>query len=696
MPDDKNTSTTQVEKQEADTSNMSTEDVFWTDWQETKTYWKRYHRIWDYDYLFYKSVLTYNNLYGTDYLNAFGMQIFVPRTFQTVESIAAQLNSRKTEFIVEGEGLIDSFVAPYFQKMDNIEWKRSKAETEKADATKDALIFGNGYIFNPYVDNTVERHFPKTVSEELAGDFQDPEDGKPQEDTVDVKKPIEWEKKMMTYYRGMKPRRLNPYYVFPDPAARDDSDWQFCYVYSIMRVDKLRSFVVSKGWMTQVEANEKINPNLSVEWFDSIRDTIDSLYDTEITPWTRTDNYNRRRSTSSASKQKYLRNMVAIVERFEEDLYEVRLDGSKIELHKDYNIYPHKKIPIIPLWDYKVNDEFPGMGEPQVIRWQQIEENKIHNLTMNAMLLSIVQRYAINSSLLQDETDLSFQNPFKPIRLKNLPGISVNQAIMPMAQPDVKQTPFELMALVKDTIQQTTGATDFIVGASQDKNDTLGQSRGLAMATSSRISEKARGIDEGATVKIVEQWHPCYFYFYDEEMEFRLTGEKKYVMYLPLDRGVDNEDPAKVAVAIEKLNGKIPNGVTGQTLVQVYKNAGYEEVIFRSDIVGNCTVTVKISDVDVDNQKEVGEGMQALKLMDEINATNAQNPAIEKFDTFKLGKDILKKIPMTSNVDQYVQGQNKPAFATMPTGTAELTALPTAGGAPAEVAPVGMPTGAVV
>ena len=97
-------------------------DTFLTEWQDAKAFWQRVHKKMDYNYLMYRSILTYNKIYGEKYLESFGVQVFVPRTFLTIESLSASENVQKVEFTVRPNNHSSRGLTKYCQKLDNIEW----------------------------------------------------------------------------------------------------------------------------------------------------------------------------------------------------------------------------------------------------------------------------------------------------------------------------------------------------------------------------------------------------------------------------------------------------------------------------------------------------------------------------------------------------------------------------------------------
>jgi hypothetical protein len=626
-------------------------DTFKEDWEETKQHWRRIHAVYDYAWLFYNSVVFINNLYGEQWLEAFGLQVAVPRTFMTIESIASQMLNRKIEFEISGRTFRSFESAKYNEKLMNAEWQRSQADRVLRECEKDALIYGNGYGMSVYVDDTKDYHFLKTEDEGRAPD--DPEDGVPDVESIKTAGELNWITQPVVEYRGVKLRRCDPYYTFTDPYATDDDSRRFVYYYGTLGVEEMRDFVVAKGWLTREEADVRIQPT-SIERFDAIRNQLDTLYNMPISPWTRTDNDGIGSTANKQMTEPQDRNRVAFIERYERDHYEIRLVNEDVALYEDFNIYPHKKIPITTFWDVKVPGEFRGRGEPEIIRYQQIEENKIHNLMLQAALMAVVQRYAINPALLEDESDANFHNPFKPLRLKALPGNDVSKAIQPMQQPDIKSGPFKLMDLVKEIIQQTTGASDFVLSASDASTDTATESENLVQASAARIRSKLVSMEEGLE-QISQMWIASFSAFYNEEMDLKLTGKNEYFRYLPYDSSA-NED----ASFIQDTAGKLGVALPQPTLRAVYKALGYKDVVFASDLIGQYDSRVKITDIDVSADRAIDKYLKAIKVMSEANTAAANMGDKRRFDVFKLSMDMVRQFPFIENVDEYMQAEPEP------------------------------------
>lgn len=688
------------------TSKAPLDDKFKSDWSEAKAFWMQVHRKWDYNYLMYRSILTYNNIYGEKYLANFGLQVFVPRTFTTIESLAASENVRKTQFTVRPNNNKSRKLTKHVQKLDNIEWYRSGTDQEALNTRKDALIFGMSFMEVMFAESKAKYQFAVTTNEQETAP-QDPNDGIPNTDTdtfiaenqdratnvadeffsdsegqtasAESKQDpqprsgdIQWEERELEEYRGMKAVSWNPYYVFTDPKSTCDADARYKYLYRALPVETAREYVVANGWMTEEEAAEKVKET-PVEYFDSIREIIDWMYNMPIyNGYNRGDHNDPAGSLASKPIERQKAGMCLILEKWTRNSFEARLGENEV-LVKTFNYFPHKKIPVVTFYDYKVNHEVVGMGEPEIMRHQQIEENKIHNLILQVTLKAVAQRFAIDVSLLEKESDLFDNDPFKPIRMKAGLGKPITDAIMALPQPEVKESPFKLLSLIQDVTQKATAANDFVVSASDSETGTATESNNLVDATSNRIKERLRGM-KSSLKEIINQWHPCYFTFYSEAMDLRLTGKDVFVRYLPYDREEANEDPEMLEATNAELDTE------GKTLVEAYKLAGYDDVIFISDLNGSFEGEVDISDPQQEEGKMILMFEKVINIANQVNQLAQQNGSEERIDVFKIAKDMIQNLSVLDNLDEYMTTvkeiqanvmQNSPEGQPMPEGVAK-------------------------
>ena len=596
------------------------------------------HMMMNYSYLQYKGILALNEAYGKDYLKSTGLQINVPRTFMTVEMFRDNLATRPLNIGTTSRNKTGHAQKEKSRYMLKGEWDRSKSQNEKNDAEFDALLFGNGYLLSYFEDDTI-------ITDVYSG--YDPE-GK-----------VQFEKDELTRYKGMKVRRPNPYYVFPDKDATTNTpghpgSWGHCYLYSVWDFDAWEDECEKRGFNT-----DGMVTGGHLEEFDEVRRRIDSIYSNFRGIY---DNSGRtddgQLASNNSSKQKMdKRNKIMVVERFEPENYTVMSGGNWTKNYSGVNPDPDKIIPIGVIRDIRVPDEFDGVGEPEIMRWQQYEENKVHNLSYMQILLNTVQRYGIVPEYLMDPTEAKSSNPLKPIRVKNIPGIKVNDAIQALNQGRGTQYPQDFLKEIKDTGQGATGATDYMSGANDSDVNTLGEAEMMKGAGNTRIIAKIQSMEERDLVPILEHWLACFPQYYTEEMDLKLNdGQKEefYVKFLPYIRKFNTHTPtvSKLAIANQQYQA--------QTLEEIYIGLGYRDVVFVDDVIGDYDVIIKTSSYGAEMNQMLAEFGKAVELMMGANAFNMSIGKPPEWDISKLSEEMLLQFPqIIKNTDDYKMDINQ-------------------------------------
>jgi hypothetical protein len=342
--------------------------------------------------------------------------------------------------------------------------------------------------------------------------------------------------------------------------------------------------------------------------------------------------------------------MTAFIERYEDNYYEIRVVGLTVPLYKDFNIYPDKGIPAWPVFNEKVPDEMDGIGEPEKIRYQQMDANRLNSITYQAVLMSVVQRYAIAGQYLEDETDASWQDQFRPIRLKKgIQGLKASDAIHALPQPEVGQAPFTMRGIILDTIQKVTGATDFVTATSDAKTDTATESDRLAAASGSRVREKLRDMDEEVIPAAIKQWHCSYPLFYSDGLEFRTIGDEDFGIFIADNRDAANSDKDKIS------NVATEYGVeAAKTLEETYRSAGFKQVVFLDEITNDFEVTTTTNDSDLDRIQNLNAMTKAMDTMITANKAAGEQGDTRRFDVFALGKELIRNLPQVGDPESYV------------------------------------------
>lgn len=564
--------------------------------------------IWNYSYLQFKSINYYNRQYGQEFLEGFGLRVFVPRTFETIESIIPQLNGRPPEFIVSGKNPQDDKRADFIDIVLSNEWDRADTQRQITISTFDSLVFGTGILLNY-----------------LRDDRREVEEINEVDDDGNV---ISYEKEEFVDYFGVYSKSLDPYNCFPDPNADENKDSLRFFVYrEVVDVDELREEYRLKGfndnWKYLTEGG-------NVDDFGKIRQEIDTIYTaTDVrTPGNFSDLIGQGRSTVD---RKIKKNLIEKFTYFEKDRMVVIANG--VVLRDTPSPFPHKTIPISVIRDYALSHEFWGMGEPEIIRWLQVESNTLHNLALDATAMSVGQMIAVNSAYIQDESELVVK-PFGIVHLKPIPGLNVRDAIQPVVTPDVKSSVFRMMQENKSITQSTTGVSDFIIGASKGGAETATEANRLAEASVARIREKARIIEQEGVKDIVEQWMPMIAEFYSEDMVFRITKKDKteFIKFVSKNRADLSQEE-----------------------IEQYKQEGYMDVITVDDLRGKFDITVKgASTLPVNKDIIRGMWMQLLNLAASIKRTDGTDVFnVDKiaYETLKEGFERQDALDFLSNVN---------------------------------------------
>lgn len=613
-------------------------ELYKEEWQRDRDFRvNNVHPKMNYHYLQYKGILAINQAYGNDFKKSIGLQVSVPRTFMTIEAIKPSLSGRPLDIDAEAnkkEAEAYEKKAKYTLKG---EWRRSKSDWAKADAMTDALIFGTGWLISRFIDDEIVNTYERDDGEK-----------------------VETVSEIMTRYKGMKAFRLDPYHVFPDRHATTDmpyesGSWQRCWVYSLWDYDVWQDVCEEMGYNT-----DGMEKGGDIYDFGRVRRTIDTLYTDVLSDInTRQDDGTLvTPGTETTVEDLDTTNMIAVVECFEEERYSVFSGANWTTNTMEEGVSRDQRIPVHALRDYVVPGEFEGIGEPEVLRWQQYEENKIHNLSYMQILTSTVQRYAVVEELLKDPTEARSSNPFKPIRLKYRPGIAINQVVQPMNQGKGTQYPQQFLQEVKNIGQSATGITDFFIGANEATTDTATEANRLASATTERIRQKIYEMEERDLTRVLQYWLVNIPYLYDDELDLKIHGEddKFFVKFLPMDSDND-EDTGLIAEYSTQLGIPVvsPDGVKIKSLTELFKNAGYEDVVFIDEITNQFDITIKTATAAGDKVEKIKELRQVLT---ELSAINQHNVAVGLPPEFKvdlIGKELLKQFDdIIKNVDDYV------------------------------------------
>lgn len=632
---------------------------------EAKEAKQRKHDIWNFSYLQYRSVNHYSMLYGgfPTYWNQWGMGVFVPRTFEAVESIKVQLNGKKPDFTVSR---VRPSVSDYSQNIHNLtksEWARSQSQAEVAETIHDMLVYGTGIARTDLIN---DRRCENVMSWKKV--VKEKEDGTQEELWT-----IEYEYKEVQKYYGVGCKRVDPYDFYPNPSpeAYKMKKLGWCFERSVVDAWDLReeyrilkengAFGVTNNW-------EYIKPGGDVNDYKYLRSEIDKLYSFGSasavgSPGNINDLIGRsmpgRTSTNNRGK-------IELWSYWENDRYIV-MTGTGLILRDSPNPYPHKELPYDSYNLVEMN-QFFSMGIPEYIRWLQICENVLYDQGLNNIIMAVHKMFAVNSRYLEDEGEL-VARPFGVIHLKQIPNVRIQDAIMPIEYSHQMGNYFEFMKLNTENIQTVTGVSPYQTGGVPDnaRTDTATASNRLAFAGTARIQEISRHIEDSLVTGVVEKMVAIIQFYYQNTDHFEdgqlpievEEADKNYFMqYLARDSGEITEEDINNA-----------------------KLAGYTGVIAQNEIQGRCKVVCTGSSTipkDPDTQSklmmEFGAFAKEAVVPGPIDPLTGQPGApIPVFDITKVSEEIAKNMLDVDDVSEFLY---KPAEQAMTPATPAVPALP--------------------
>lgn len=578
---------------------------FYEIWTEAKAAKVETKKMMEQSYLSFRSILS-DFTSNSRPVEKWGMAVFVPVTFQVVMGIQAQLNGRPPQYRVgplnSPKDLPSSRAVGDLSKA---EFRRAKALREFADAVQLALIFGTAPLRSVYVND---------VREVMAADgFEE----KKIDGSDVVSKVLKYKKVRKVFYRGWKlvvdhpltvylppVHKANvedlPYYIIRDLADyRDERDYyenhpELCY---------------KDNWK-YIKAGGDATDDLSVYWKQDPIYNLDPRY-----PGSRSDILAPHQSaieTQSISKEN-------IIEKFRvydvaKDLWYIVMNNRIIEAHP--NPLSSKHLPVVFVRDYKIVNSVWGLGEPQLIRYLQMEANALHTFALDGTKYATNGVFAVNDMYLKNPADMSVY-PGKIFALKNLPNMTIDQVIQSFNMPDVKGSVFRMMGVNDGLIGRTTGAGSSIIGG-DSLNPTSGsatESNNLKAAASTRVYERARAIEQENLVDVIEQQIEFMADFYDEELVAKISDER-FIKFVP----GEEKDYSAVSKASDIADG-------------------HEVIIYSSDLEkGHDVVIEGESTLPVSKSERRTEGMQLLKI-----AADTRRPPTE--EEMAADPAIMQKYP---------------------------------------------------
>jgi hypothetical protein len=329
--------------------------------------------------------------------------------------------------------------------------------------------------------------------------------------------------------------------------------------------------------------------------YESVRDVVDILFsaDSNRYPGTVQDYIKESGVKASYSNDpNYLEERLWIGE----DFYILQAGKGLQFCLISPNTNPKNRLNLTKLDNVAIPGEFWSMGEPYIIRYQQIEENRVHNAVLDSLHFAISGMLGVNTTLLEDPEDTDVY-PQKVWKLKLHPNASINDAIQQFSPTGNNVASGLKMAQeVKEIGQQASAITDFVTGASKSIADTATETDRLSSASDLAVMDKLREMASEALVNVGSIFIDMYPVAY--------KGEKIEMV----------DDKGKIV-----FTGESKKDISEKELTKIFQKFEAEEIIFPEDIDIDSPDFKIVGDISVDKTTRVNQWSAAIASATKIN-----------------------------------------------------------------------------
>jgi len=590
-------------------------DVNWYPRANNALYEQR--MIWEYSYLAYKGIMLQQEINRKRRANAFGLYVNVPRTFMTIEGIRRNFNISKLKVHLDPVAGVPDVKRNSIGSFLNYDLKRGKTFNQVKDAGFYKLLYGNGFLYS-FLSNRENKYG------RIVGDIN-PKTGV-------IKNQID--KKKTSKYFGMVARAISPFKVFPDPDGvtldYNDAGNRPCNYVLLRDVKHISAFrrdwsgIIPDSILNDVKPGGNDMTN-----YETVKDAIDNLFRAEYLryPGTVGDIIGNIKSKVQYDRNEFVEERIWLGEDFL--IVQAGL-GLKFCLISP-NPNPRKISNLTKLDDIRIPDEFWSMGEAEIIRYQQIEENRIHNSVLDTLHFAISSMVGLNTQYLEDKYDTQIY-PQKVWKFKAMPGVKIDE-MMQAFQPSSNgiAPALKFMDEVKKIGQSTTSITDFVTGASKSIANTATEASKLAGASNIAIADKVKEMAGGALSNVAKIFLSMYPIAYDGEELDGIFSKRKI-----------------------KFVGKKLKDISETALVKIFKKFDPKNVIFADDVdIAEPQFNVT-GDVSLNRNEKLNQWIAAIDFSKGINETAFETGDPRRIDIVKMGIMGMENFDVVGNPEEFL------------------------------------------
>jgi hypothetical protein len=574
-------------------------------------------KIWDYSYLAYKGIMTWDEINRKRRANNLGMYVNVPRTFMTIEGIRRNFNINKLRVNLAPSPGVDEPKRTTINSFINFDMYRGGTFKQVKNAGFDKLLYGNGFLYSYLNDR-------KGKYGNIVGDIN--------AETGYVK--FRMDKEPVSKYFGMVARRVSPYHVFPDPDGStgdyNDVANTACQYQCIRHIKPLARFRRDWAGIVPQELINKVVPGgFDMTNYEAVKETIDVLFSWDAIRHTGSaDEYVRQmKITTQYSSEEYVEERIWLGE----DFFIMQAGGNMEFCIISPNQNPRKMTNLIKLDDVEVPGEYWSMGEPYIQRYQQVEENRAHNASLDAVMYSINGMLGINKQYLEDPYDMDMY-PGKVWGLKAMPGVKIDE-VMAHFQPGGNNVAGAMAFLkeIKEIGQSTTAITDFVTGASKSIADSATEANKLSGASDLAIADKVKEMAGGALTEVAKVYLSMYPVAYAGE-EMKAIFEKRKICFV----------------------GKTLDEISEEELAKLYLKYSEAEIITSDDLDVTEPTFVTVGDVSMDRDGALRQWVSAIDYAKSINEVAYATGDTRRIDIVKMGLIGMENFDVVGDPQEFL------------------------------------------
>jgi hypothetical protein len=443
----------------------------------------------------------YHSKTNSKYTLPNGSKVFVPISYSFVETILPRMLSTSPKMNYHPQEEQDISKAEIASHLFSYWWDKTNAYIEVHDWVKNALIYGTGILKTKWHSKITTKKY-NVNGEAVTEDYFE--------------------------YKDPKIESCNIYDVFYDPSATSTNNikWVVHRIYTdintLMDEDKalkaLKNKLSEEGLGIEAE-NLDMYENLPALKSKLAKDKTERS----------TYNESRRKSAGGSSYQGSGANEVMLYEYHAEngDIITIAPEQEYIIRHQK-KPYWHGRLNFIFLNDTKVINEVYGKGEIEPIEKPQHALNTVVNQVIDTANYQLNFMWKAKDTV-EDSELVTMQGNI--VHVQDMSDVDV-------IRPEIGtgQTAFQMIAYLKETMQEALGINDYIKGQTSP-DATLGEVEIKTEQANYRIKQKIKLFEEQGLRKLGEIILALYQQFMSQEKVIRIVGETgvKYQRVSPED-----------------------------------------------------------------------------------------------------------------------------------------------------------------